>query len=156
MTDGPATSERLPALISGGEGQRVEFKRSLRQLSRALKALCGMLNANGGEALVVFGIGPDGQVVGIDPANLESARRSLSQAVRNNIRPALRPRLEVAHLDGRTLVALSATRPRDVPVYECDGRAYIRVGSQTLRMSPFERLALTALRGPGGGGPGGP
>ena len=147
MIDSPETSERLVALIRGGEGQRVEFKRSLRQLRRALEALCGMLNANGGEALVVFGVGPDGQVVGIEPANLESARRSLRRAVDNNIRPTLRAEVNLADLDGSTLVVLSATRPPDVPLYECAGQAWIRVGSQTLRMNAFERIALAKRHG---------
>ncbi len=150
--DRPATNERLLELIRAGEGQRVEFKSSLRQLGRALEALCGMLNAGDGEAVVVFGVGPDGQVVGIDPANLESTRRSLVRAVDNNIRPALRAEVEVARLDGRALVTLSAARPRGVALYECGGQTYIRVGSATLRMSPFERAALTARRGPGANG----
>jgi predicted HTH transcriptional regulator len=148
MTDRAPTSERLAALVRAGEGQHVEFKSSLRQLGRALEALCGMLNANGGEAVVVFGVGPDGKVVGVDPANLESTRRGLVRAVANNVRPALRAEVAVVRLDGSALVTLSAARSPEVPLYECDGQAYIRVGSETLRMTPFERVALTARRGP--------
>jgi len=159
-TDPSANDERLRELIRGGEGQHVEFKRSPRQLGRALEALCGMLNA-GGEALVVFGIGPEEQVVGIDPANLESTRRSLVRAVANNISPSVRPELAVVRLDGQAVVTLSATRRDGVSFYECRGQAYVRVGAETLRMSPFERAALTTRRGRGAdgeaaGGRGGP
>ena len=146
MTDVLERTGDLAGLIRSGEGQKVELKRSLRQLNRALVALCGMLNANGGEASVVFGVEPDGTVVGIDPANLDSAQRSLSRAVQNNIAPTLRPRLEVRELEGETLLVLHARRPHGVPLYECQGQAYIRVGSETLRMSAFERHALTDRR----------
>lgn len=146
MTDVLSQTGGLAGLIRCGEGQKLELKRSLRQLNRALVALCGMLNANGGEATIVFGVEPDGRVVGIDPANLASARRSLSRAIQNNMEPRLRPRLEVSRLDGKTLLVLHAKRPPSVPLYECHGRTYIRVGSQTLRMSAFERAALTERR----------
>jgi len=146
MTDVHERTGDLAGLIRSGEGQKVELKRSLRQLNRALIALCGMLNANGGEASVVFGVEPDGTIVGIDPANLASARRSLSRAVQNNVTPTLRPRLEVGELDGKMLLMLHARRPDGVSLYECHGQAYIRVGSETLRMSAFERHALTDRR----------
>ena len=140
-------SEQFVDLIRGGEGQTVEFKRSLGQRDRALEALCGMLNSNGGEAIVIFGIEPDGTVAGIEPGNLDSARRSLSRSIQNNVEPTLRPELSVADLDGKKVLRLSAARPRQVPLYECKGRAYIRVGSETLRMSLAEREALTRRRG---------
>jgi predicted HTH transcriptional regulator len=139
-------SDHIVELIRAGEGQTVEFKRSLGQRGRALEALCGMLNANGGKALVIFGVGPDGEVCGIEAGNLDSAQRSLSRSIDNNIEPVLRPELSVADLDGKKLVLLSAARPRDVACYECKGRAYIRVGSETLRMSLAERQALTRRR----------
>jgi ATP-dependent DNA helicase RecG len=140
-------SDRLSDLIRRGEGQTVEFKRSLGQRGRALEALCGMLNANGGEAILLFGVEPDGDVLGIDAGNLDSAQRSLSRSIQNNIEPALHPELQVAELDGKKILALHATRPHDVPLYECKGRAYIRVGAETLRMSLSEREALTRRRG---------
>ena len=146
MTDMLSQTDDLAGLIGSGEGQKIELKRSLRQLNRALVALTGMLNANGGEATLVFGVEPDGTVVGIDPANLASARRSLSRAVRNNIRPALHARVEVGHLDGKALLVLHARRPPGVPLYECQGLAYIRVGAETLRMTAFERHALIERR----------
>ncbi|HMK93429.1 MAG TPA: ATP-binding protein [Thermoleophilia bacterium] len=143
----PSVIDSLGDIIRAGEGQGVEFKRSLGQRDRALKALCGMLNANGGEALVIFGVEPDGAVAGVDSRSLDAAKRSLSRAIQINVRPALRPELEVARLDGRILLVLHATRPEGVALYECRGRAYIRLGSETLRMSHFEREALTRRRG---------
>ena len=146
MADVADVIDRLADVIGAGEGQGVEFKRSLGQRDRALKALCGMLNANGGEALVIFGVGPDGAVAGLDLRSLDAAKRSLSRAIQVNTEPVLRFELEVARLDDKTLLVLHATRPRDIPLYECRGRAYIRVGSETLRMSHFEREALLGRR----------
>jgi len=139
-------SDPLSDLIRRGEGQTVEFKRSLGQRDRALEALCGMLNTNGGEATVLFGVEPDGDVRGIDPGNIDSHQRSLSRSIQNNIEPTLRPELQIAELEGKKILALHATRPRDVPLYEFRGRAFIRIGSETLRMSLSEREALVKRR----------
>lgn len=54
----------LEALVSGGESDEVEFKRSTGQRSDAMKTVCGMLNGSGG--FILFGVRNSGEVVGQD------------------------------------------------------------------------------------------
>lgn len=58
-------------IIQAGETQSVEFKKSLSQMKEGCKALCGMLNAEVGAGMVLFGISPENDVVGIR-GNLDS------------------------------------------------------------------------------------
>jgi ATP-dependent DNA helicase RecG len=57
--------EGIRRLISEGESETLEFKRSIAERETAAKTICGMLNsARGGT--VLFGVNDDGQIVGID------------------------------------------------------------------------------------------
>ena len=51
--------------LESGEGQTLEFKKSLSQRDRGLKALCGMINAEPAQGAVWFGVNDDGELVGI-------------------------------------------------------------------------------------------
>jgi len=52
----------LKELVSGGESETVEFKKSTGQLRRASETLCGMLNGSGGRVLI--GVTPEGRILG--------------------------------------------------------------------------------------------
>jgi ATP-dependent DNA helicase RecG len=52
----------LVNLVEQGESATVEFKKSTGQRTEAAKTLCGMANTNGGT--VLFGVTPEGKVVG--------------------------------------------------------------------------------------------
>jgi predicted HTH transcriptional regulator len=52
----------LRKLLSGGESERVEFKRSTGQRTEAAKTVCAMLNGLGG--FVVFGVTNSGEPIG--------------------------------------------------------------------------------------------
>ncbi len=56
------TPDQIAALAAAGESEAVEFERSTGERREAARTLCAMLNHRGGR--VLFGIGPDGRVVG--------------------------------------------------------------------------------------------
>ena len=58
----------------------VEFKKSLSQMREGCKVLCGMLNTNAGTGMVLFGISPENDVVGI-VGDLDSVQRTLVQHI---------------------------------------------------------------------------
>ena len=53
--------EELNNIVSQGESDAVEFKKSTGQLRRAGETLCGMLNGSGG--IVLIGVTPEGRIV---------------------------------------------------------------------------------------------
>ncbi|MBK9234087.1 MAG: putative DNA binding domain-containing protein [Anaerolineae bacterium] len=54
----------LLALIAQGEGETVEFKRSVAELEQVVETVAGLANTSGG--LVLIGVGPKGEVIGVD------------------------------------------------------------------------------------------
>jgi ATP-dependent DNA helicase RecG len=52
----------LQTIVSGGESEKVEFKRSTGQRTDACKAVCALANGVGG--FVFFGITDKGEIIG--------------------------------------------------------------------------------------------
>ena len=136
----------LKELVQKGESQTLEFKKSLSLQREGLEALCAMVNSDLARGTVIFGIEKNGTVYGIEEGNLDTAQRSLSQAIRNKSDPPLIVRMEIEELDSKKVLAISAERSRDVPYHEYGGRAWIRRGSEKRRLSLAEKQQLTKRR----------
>lgn len=69
----------LERVISSGESEILEFKRSTGQLTRGCETLCGFLNASGGQ--VLFGVTSEGRIIGQKVADktLQSMANELKQ-----------------------------------------------------------------------------
>ncbi len=131
--------------VESGEGQTLEFKMSLSQCDRGLKALCGMINAEQAQGAVWFGVKNDGELVGIEQGNLDSAQQKLAQKT-EKFDPPIQTRIEVVECEGKSFIRLGANRSRSVSYHEYDGRAFIREGSRTRRLSRAEKQALEMMR----------
>lgn len=124
----------LRRLIREGEGRTLEFKRSTSELREGMQALCGMLNGTG-QGRLLFGVTDDGQVLGQNIA--EKTVREVADASRK-IEPAaeivpkwcrIRPGL------GVLAVECKAGEPGP---FTFEGKAYLRVGNTTQRMTRAE------------------
>jgi predicted HTH transcriptional regulator len=133
-------------LLRSGEGQTLEFKSSLRMQKQALKALCGMVNADAATGEVLFGIARDGSVKGIEPGDLDSAQQKLVERVRTTFSPGLICAIETLECEGKCVLSLKAKRATGVPYHEYDGRAYVREGSTTRQLSYEEKKQLSQRR----------
>jgi predicted HTH transcriptional regulator len=129
-----------------GETQRVEFKKSLSLRREALEALCGMINSDNANGMVLFGVSPDGSIDGVEEGNLDSAQKSLVQHIRDKVEPPIVCIVEVLQCVGKTLLLLKASRAPGVPYHEYDGRAYIREGSTRRQLSYDEKRQLFKKR----------
>ena len=136
----------LGELLLKGESQTLEFKKSLSLQGEGLEALCAMVNSDLSRGTVVFGIKADGTVCGIEPGNLDTAQRSLSQAIRNKFDPPLVVHMIVGELKTRQVLVLSAERYKDIPYYEYNGRAWVRQGTENRRLNLEEKRHLTIRR----------
>ena len=128
------------------ESQFVEVKKSLNLRKEGLESLDGMINADTRKGLVIFGIAPDGNIVGIEPGNLDKAQLTLAQYIRNKFDPPLVFNIEILECSGKCLAFVSAERAPNIPYHEFDGRAFIREGSSKRQLSLSEKQALTKRR----------
>ena len=124
----PMKIEKLRQLVSQGESETLEFKKSTGQRTEAAKTLCAMLNGQGGQ--VLFGVTDKGEVVGqkVEAKTLED----LAQEFRR-IDPQVKPSIEKVDIgQGLSVIAVEVS-PGGGP-YTYDGRAFMRVGPTTQLM----------------------
>lgn len=130
------TLDDIKRLVAAGESEVVEFKKSTGQRTEATKTLCAMLNGKGGQ--VLFGVTDEGEVVGqqVQTKTLEG----LAQEFRR-LEPQAAPTLEVFPIAEERSVIV-ATVPGGGGLFLFDGRAYMRSGPTTQRMSKttYEQL----------------
>jgi len=131
----------IERILQTGETQSVEFKKSLSQRKEGCKTLCGMLNAKVDAGMVLFGISPENEVVGIG-GNLDSAQRSLVQHIQQKFDPSIKVSIQIEEYEDKKILILSAKRSNDVCYYEYDGRAFFREGSTTRCLSIQEKQSL--------------
>ncbi len=118
--------DELKELVTRGESEQVEFKRSTGQRSDAAKTVCGMLNARGG--FVCLGISDDGEIIG-----QQVSARTNADVIHELSRIAPRPLVtpETVRIDDTRSVVLLRVPEGGGAVYTIDGRAYVRRGPTT-------------------------
>jgi ATP-dependent DNA helicase RecG len=139
---GPAAAEQVARWVSEGESDHQEFKESTGQRTAAAHALCGMVNLHGGR--VLFGVSPDGRVVGqqVTDQTLEKLHAALVP-----FDPEITPTIERVEIgESREVIVVAVQQGRYRP-YRYKGVAYKRIGAVTAEMSreEYERLFLEQL-----------
>jgi len=119
--------DELESLVSQGETERIEFKRTTTQRKPAAKAVCGMLNnALGG--FVIFGVSDKGELKGQEVTNktLEELTAEFRQ-----ISPPAFPELKTVTLWGKLKAIIVKVCGMRGGLFTYDGRPYLRYGTTT-------------------------
>lgn len=129
--------DELRHLIAQGEGQRLEFRRSLADLEDGVCTIAAFANAEGGTLL--FGVRADGTVSGVTLG--ANTREQVVNTIVDNTDPPLYPQVEYLDVNGRTVIAVTVAAGHDRP-HLAYGRAYRRVGAVTAQLSRDEQRRL--------------
>jgi ATP-dependent DNA helicase RecG len=132
-------TNELKKLIELGENETLEFKKSLAEQTDALKTAAAFANGNGG--WILFGLKPDGSVVGVDIG--ANTLENLAEAFHHHTDPIIYPSINTVVVDGRTVIAVRVPAGTDKP-YTAYAIAYKRVGRTTQQLSrgEYERFLL--------------
>jgi ATP-dependent DNA helicase RecG len=135
----------LGSLLSQGEGETVEFKRSVAELEQVVETVAALANTRGG--LVLIGIGPTGEVVGVDVGQVTGER--IANRITGNTDPVIYPSVKVMEVDSRKVFAITVAESDNKP-HLASGRAFKRVGATTVQMrrNEYERLLLLRRQSP--------
>jgi len=140
------TSDDLQKLISQGESNTLEFKRSTAQLKGVGQALCAFLNSNGGKVLI--GVNDKGKIIGQHVT--DNTRQEIAHMLKL-LEPY--PAIDTEYMqlpdNNKYLITLS-TKNNHVAPYTFDGCAYMRNQSTTMKMKQehYQELLLDRLHNP--------
>jgi ATP-dependent DNA helicase RecG len=125
-------------IVTSGESEHLEFKKSTGQRTEAAKTICAMLNGQGGQ--VIFGVTDRGEIVGqkVTTRTIEDLAHEFRR-----IDPQVTPVVETVDIGGG-LAVIVVTVPAGGGPYTYDDRPYIRSGPVTQRMDKHQyELRLT-------------
>ncbi|MDB5261229.1 MAG: transcriptional regulator [Adhaeribacter sp.] len=133
----------LEILISQGEGERLEFKKTIPHPDKIARTLAAFANTRGG--IILVGVLDNGKICGIDP---EEEKHSLMKAADFYCDPPVRLFFKEEEHEQtltvlKTLVPESLNKPHRAKVKEDDWRAYVRVKDASVQTS---QLVLHSLR----------
>jgi ATP-dependent DNA helicase RecG len=133
--------EELQRLISKGESENLEFKKTTGQRTEAAKTVCALLNGLGG--FVIFGVSDKGELIGqeVSDKTLEDIALELRR-----IEPPAFPEIEsIPARDNKRAILIRVSGERGTYTY--DGRPYLRHGptTQIMPRGEYERRLLERL-----------
>lgn len=127
-------------LIEEGEGFSIEFKRRISSPEKIARTLISFANSKGGT--ILFGVGDDGSVVGVESEKTELELIEL--AGRDFCDPPIQPGVEIVPFSGRDVIVCHIEESTNKPHFflgEVDRvngentRVYIRVNDKTVMAS---------------------
>ncbi|MDQ2744216.1 MAG: putative DNA binding domain-containing protein [Chloroflexota bacterium] len=131
----------IELLVSGGESETLELKKTTGELEPAARTLCAFLNGYGGT--VIIGVTPGGKMHGQDVS--DGTQQGIAATLRK-LEPPASVDLQLVRLPGtsKDLIVLHAKPSGDALPYTYDGKPYERIGTSTSVM-PQERYQQLLL-----------
>ncbi|MCK4417538.1 MAG: putative DNA binding domain-containing protein [Candidatus Latescibacteria bacterium] len=138
------TQEALKELIARGEGESLEFKSSLSDMTRIVEVVASFANAGGG--VVLIGVGSHGRILGLTIGDQTIER--LANTITDNTDSVIYPEISTYNLDGQEIISIKVNESPDKP-HLAFGRPFKRVGNVTklMRRDEYERLLLQREKG---------
>ena len=99
--------------------------------------------ANGGGGVLIFGVGDDDRVVGLE--NPEADAETISECIKSKLDPVPEIKMEFKDVEGKRLIFLSVASGQETPYYYIGDRqrlAFVRVGNESV---VADRLQLKSL-----------
>ncbi len=134
------SKQEIERVVSLGESEDLEFKKSTASLSEAISTLCGFLNKKGGK--VFIGVNAEGKLVGQSVS--DKTLQEIAGAIHKLSPPAAVDITRYQIKEGKEIIELSAFPSKlDIP-YTFDGRPFQRVGTTTSIMPQqnYQKLLL--------------
>ena len=129
----------LKKMISQGESETVEFKKSLSESKEIIKTISAFANIKGGR--IFIGVSNYGKALGVEIGK-DTVERLVNQ-ITQNTDPEVHPHIIIEKINDKQIIIVKVKESSDHLVLAF-GRPYRRVGKSTLRMSKdeYERLIL--------------
>jgi ATP-dependent DNA helicase RecG len=136
--------KQLKSLVTQGESEILEFKRTTRERREAMHTLCAMLNHRGGR--VLFGVEPSGSIIGqqVSDHTIEEVAQEIQQ-----IEPTIFPQIDRIDVKpGYQVLSVYVTTGPNVP-YSYKGQAYRRMGNTSPKLSrnEYNRILIERFHG---------
>ncbi len=138
--------DEFKKLISCGESETVEFKKSTSMLKEGVETVVAFSNKQGGH--LIFGINDNGHVVGQDVT--DDTLKNIANTIKLNTDPKIYPTVECVTCEEKSCVLVTVEESPLKP-HPANGRPYMRVGAtnQKVDREQYELLLQQRFNGYG-------
>lgn len=133
---------QIQKLVSQGESETVEFKKSTSLMRSIGETVCAFLNGKGGTVLI--GVNDKGELIGQDVSN--HTRQEIAKEL-NKIEPSTHPQVQYIPIHKNKSLIVIQVDTNDHSPYVYDGRAFLRNQSTTSKMPQHRYEQLLVVRG---------
>ncbi|MDP2599635.1 MAG: putative DNA binding domain-containing protein, partial [Deltaproteobacteria bacterium] len=134
------TEKDIAVLLSAGEGQELEFKRTTS--SSVGREIVAFSNAEGGR--IIFGVDDKNRAVGLDDVNRAA---SAIQSTARNCDPLVTIDMHHIKYDGKSLIVANVPSGDKKP-YSCHDGYFLRVGATSQKMNRDELVLFVQKNAP--------
>jgi ATP-dependent DNA helicase RecG len=132
--------KRFVEILRSGEGERVEFKKSLSEKDQILVTISAFSNSHGGS--IYIGVDDTANVIGVQLG--KKTVETLANDVKLTTDPKVFPSIETIPVSGKDVIHIAVTESPIKPVWVVD-KVFERVGKTNQRV-PAERIRQIILK----------
>ena len=132
------TKTEIVEKIAQGEDSRTQFKRGPIGVAKLAAEFAAFSNSSGG--VVIFGVGDDGKVVGLDAKDKKLLDSEISNAANDNVRPAVYPQTEYHTIRGKQILCVTIAEGVSKPYADKSGNYWMKSGPDKRRITSREDL----------------
>lgn len=138
--------EEILTMISEGESETVEFKKSTGLLREIIETVCAFANRRGGYLFI--GVEDEGKIVGQQVT--DDTLKNIANAVKLNTDSKLYPNIEKIEIQGKTCILVTVEESPLKP-HSAYGKPFLRVGpsNQQIDRQQYEYMLQQRINGYG-------
>ena len=131
--------KELKKLISQGESETLEFKKSVADWKTIVRTVAAFSNSRGGK--IIIGVSDSGKLSGVKSGR--NTVENLTNQILQNTDPKAHPRISAEKISGKNIIVIAVKESSDHLVLAF-GRPFKRGGKSTVKMSKdeYENLIL--------------
>lgn len=128
--------------ISNGEDSYTQLKVQAISPKELAKEFVAFSNAKGG--IIIFGVTDDGDIKGLDMAEIESLGQLIGNVANENVKPPIHPLIQNISISDKKLIVVSIENGVSKPYATSSGDYYIKSSSDKKKISQEELRRLFA------------
>jgi len=118
--------KELQKLISRGESEKLEFKKSAADMKAIIRTVAAFSNSSGGK--IIIGVSDSGKLSGVKIGR--DTVENLTNQILQNTDPKVHPRISVEKISGKNVIVIGVRESPD-HLTLAFGRPFKRVGKST-------------------------
>jgi len=137
--------EIIEIIERGFETSTVQFKVAINNINQLSQEMVAFANTLGG--LLIIGIADNGEVHGLNPADIRKLNQWIASASTELIKQPISPLTDVISIHGKNVLTCEILQGNNKPYYTNEGISYIKKGSYKRIAPPEEILRMFQASG---------